>query len=63
MRAAEKREEVRQRSRDSETFGLKIYDLMDFSNSKLKIAVLKPGSKLKGFSVYINNHVTKKNAD
>lgn len=36
---------------------------MRFTNRKKKIALLKQGRKLKGTNVFINEHLTKKNAD
>lgn len=37
--------------------------IMRFTNRKKKIALLKQGRKLKGTNVFINEHLTKKNAD
>lgn len=37
--------------------------IMRFNNRKSKIALLKQGRKLKGSNVFINDHLTKKNAD
>lgn len=37
--------------------------IMRFTNRKKKVALLKQGSKLKGTDVYINEHLTKRNAD
>lgn len=37
--------------------------IMRFANRKHKIAILKEGKKLKGTNVYINEHLTKHNAD
>lgn len=36
---------------------------MHFVNHKHKVALLRQGGKLKGTKVYLNEHLTKKNAD
>ena len=47
------------RRRDNDTPAV----IMRFISRKKKIALLKQGKKLKGSNVFLNDHLTKKNAD